>query len=62
MREKHDPIDHARQMLIENKFATEESLKEIDKDIRNIVNHAAEFSQTSPEPNPSELWTDIVRA
>ena len=60
VREKHDPIDHARQLLLDNKFATEDFLKDLDKEIRGIVNHAAEFAQTSPEPDPAELWTDVV--
>jgi pyruvate dehydrogenase E1 component alpha subunit len=60
VREKSDPIDHVRQLLLDNKMTTEESLKEIDKYIRNVVNHAAEFAQTSPEPDPAELWTDII--
>ncbi len=60
VREKSDPIDHVRQVLVESGLATEESLKEIDKEIRSVVNHAAEFAQTSPEPDPAELWTDIV--
>ncbi len=60
VREKSDPIDHVRQLLVDSKLASEESLKEIDKEIRAVVNHAAEFAQTSPEPDPSELWTDIV--
>jgi pyruvate dehydrogenase E1 component alpha subunit len=59
-REKRDPIDHLRATLIENKYATEDELKELDKEIRGIVNHAAEFAQTSPEPDPAELWTEIV--
>jgi pyruvate dehydrogenase E1 component alpha subunit len=60
VREKSDPIDHVRQMLVESGLASEESLKDIDKEIRGVVNHAAEFAQTSPEPDPAELWTDIV--
>jgi len=60
-REKRDPIDHVRQLLVEQKLASEEELKELDKEIRGIVNHAAEFAQTSPEPDPAELWTDIVK-
>ncbi len=31
-----------------------------DADIRKIVNDAAEFAQHSPEPDPSELWTDVL--
>lgn len=37
-----------------------ETLKEIDKDIKAVVNEAAEFAKTSPEPAESELWTDIL--
>jgi pyruvate dehydrogenase E1 component alpha subunit len=60
VREKSDPIDHVRQLLVENGLASEEALKDIDKEIRGVVSHAAEFAQTSPEPDPAELWTDIV--
>jgi pyruvate dehydrogenase E1 component alpha subunit len=40
-------------------WASENDLKEIDKDIRRVVNEAAEFAQHDPEPDPAELWTDI---
>ena len=59
MRDERDPIDHVRQMLLEAKSATEDDLKAIDKEIKSIVNEAAEFARQSPEPDPSELWTDI---
>jgi pyruvate dehydrogenase E1 component alpha subunit len=36
------------------------ALKAIDAEIRKIVNDAAEFAQHSPEPDPSELWTDVL--
>jgi pyruvate dehydrogenase E1 component alpha subunit len=60
VRETSDPIEHVRKLLLDGKLASEEELKELDKEIRGIVNHAAEFAQTSPEPDPSELWTDIM--
>jgi pyruvate dehydrogenase E1 component alpha subunit len=60
VRETSDPIDHVRKVLTDAKFASDEELKEIDKEIRLVVNHAAEFAQTSPEPDPSELWTDVI--
>ncbi len=60
VRETQDPIDHVRKQLLDAKFATEDELKGIDKDIRGVVNHAAEIAQTSPEPDPSELWTDVM--
>jgi pyruvate dehydrogenase E1 component alpha subunit len=59
MREKRDAIEHVRQMLLTGDHATEEDLKAIDKEIKEIVNEAAEFSKESPEPALEELWTDI---
>ncbi|MFV0334726.1 MAG: pyruvate dehydrogenase (acetyl-transferring) E1 component subunit alpha [Tropicimonas sp.] len=59
MREEHDPIEAVRQLLLTGKHATEDELKAVDKEIKDIVNEAAEFSKQSPEPAPEELWTDI---
>jgi len=60
MRDERDPIASVRNMLITGKPATEEDLKAIDKEIKAIVSDAAEFAQTSPEPDPSELYTDVL--
>jgi len=60
MRTEHDPIDQVRDRLIAGKFATEDELKAIDKEVRGIVAEAAEFAQTDPEPDASELWTDVT--
>ena len=59
MRDEKDPIENVREMLITGKHASEEDLKAIDKEIKEIVNEAAEFSRESPEPALDELWTDI---
>ena len=59
VREEKDPIDHVRDLLLQGKHATEEDLKAIDKEIKSIVNESAKFAQESPEPDLSELWTDI---
>ena len=60
MRDERDPIEQVRAMLLTGKHATEDELKAIDKDIKDIVNDAAEFAKDSPEPALSELWTDIL--
>jgi pyruvate dehydrogenase E1 component alpha subunit len=60
MRTEHDPIEQVRSRLIANKWATDEDLKAVDKEVRAIVAEAAEFSQTDPEPDASELYTDIL--
>lgn len=61
MRESRDCIEHVRKLLLDSGQMTEEQLKDIDKQIRAEVADAAEFAQTSPEPDPSELWTDVLR-
>lgn len=60
MRTEHDPIEQVRGRLLDAKWATEDDLKAIDKDIRARVAEAAEFAQTNPEPDVSELYTDIL--
>ena len=59
MRQEHDAIEQVRHRLLEGGMS-EDALKEIDRDIRAIVNEAADFAQASPEPDPSELWTDVL--
>ncbi len=60
MRQEHDPIDQLRKRLLEAGHADEAQLKAIDREIKDIVSDATEFAQNSPEPDPSELWTDVL--
>ncbi len=60
MRQEHDPIDHARRLLLDGKHIDEAALKEIDKEVKTIVTDAAEFAQHSPEPDPAELYSDVL--
>jgi len=60
MRAEHDPIDQMRRRILDAGFGSEESLKEIDKEVRAIVTDAAEFAQESPEPDAAELFTDVL--
>ena len=59
MRDEKDAIEHVRDLLLQGGHATDEDLKAIDRDIKASVNESAEFAKESPEPDPSELWTDI---
>ena len=59
MRDERDPIEQVRNILLEHKHASEDDLKAIDKEIKEIVNASAEFAKESPEPAAEELWTDI---
>ena len=60
VRKESDPIDNLRAHMLDNKLVDETALKEIDRRVRDIVNEAAEFAQTSPEPDPKELYTDVL--
>ena len=59
IRDEKDAIEHVRELLLTGGHATEEDLKAIDKEIKAVVNKAADFAKESPEPAPEELWTDI---
>jgi pyruvate dehydrogenase E1 component alpha subunit len=59
MRSEHDPIDHVRRQLLD--LGTPEAeLRDIDKQVRDRIVEAAQFAQDSPEPDPAELWTDVL--
>ena len=59
MREEHDPIEQVRARLL-NAGVSEAELKKIDAAARSVVSEAAEFATQNPEPDPSELTTDIL--
>ena len=59
VRKTRDPIDHVEELLEKNGWADEAALKAIDAEVKKIVADAAEFARTSPEPDPSELYTDV---
>jgi len=60
MRSEHDPIEQVKARLVQKKWSSEEDLKAIDKKVRDVVADAADFAQSDPEPDPSELWTDVT--
>ena len=60
MRQEHDPIDHLRDRLLDAKVIEEAEFKNLDREIKEIIAEATEFAQSSPEPDPSELWTDVL--
>jgi pyruvate dehydrogenase E1 component alpha subunit len=59
MRTQHDPIDGARHKL-EAMGIDEAATKAIDDEVKAIVQEAADFAQSSPEPDPAELYTDVL--
>ncbi|MBU7582277.1 MAG: pyruvate dehydrogenase (acetyl-transferring) E1 component subunit alpha [Nostoc sp. TH1S01] len=54
-----DPIKKLAAYMVEQNLATEEELKAIDKKIQDVIDDAVKFAETSPEPDPSELYRFI---
>ncbi|MEC8743689.1 MAG: pyruvate dehydrogenase (acetyl-transferring) E1 component subunit alpha [Pseudomonadota bacterium] len=59
MRKQHDPIEQLRDLLL-REGVDEAWIKDVDKQIKLEVTKAADFALESPEPDPSELMTDIL--
>ena len=60
VRHDQDPIEQVRNRVL-GTGVSEQELKAIDADVREIVNAAADFAQHDPEPDPTELYTDVYR-
>jgi pyruvate dehydrogenase E1 component alpha subunit len=60
VREKRDPIEHVKRLLLDGSHVDEDALKKIDQGIKAVVSEAAEFAQNSPEPSPDALFEDVL--
>ncbi|MGB0785517.1 MAG: pyruvate dehydrogenase (acetyl-transferring) E1 component subunit alpha [Alphaproteobacteria bacterium] len=60
MRQERDPIENLKALLLKEGHANEADLKELDKEIKSRVLESADYAQSSPEPSPAELYTDVV--
>jgi len=54
-----DPIKKLAGYLVEQNLATEAELKDIEKKIQAVIDEAVSFAESSPEPDPSELYRFI---
>jgi pyruvate dehydrogenase E1 component alpha subunit len=61
MREEHDPIEQVRARLLRDHKVSEDDLKAIDGEVRTIIADAVDFASHDPEPDPAELWTDVLK-
>ena len=59
VRDKSDPIEHVKRLLAEQ-GVREDELKTVEQAIRKQVNEAADFAESTPEPDPAELYTDVL--
>ena len=61
VRQESDPIEQVKKRIVADGIASEDELKTIDKEVKAIAANAAETAQQGLEPDPSELYTDILR-
>lgn len=59
VRDNSDPIEGCKAYLTEMGVG-EDAFKDIEKEIRKIVNESADFAESSPEPELSEVYTDVL--
>ncbi|KAJ7154599.1 mitochondrial pyruvate dehydrogenase E1 component beta subunit [Mycena filopes] len=59
MRSTQDPIRGLQRYIEEWGLASEQELKQLDKDAKAEVDAAVEEAKASPEPLIKDLWTDI---
>ena len=59
VRDKSDPIEHVKKLL-DAQGVGEADLKGIEQEIRKVVNEAADFAEQTPEPDPAELYTEVL--
>lgn len=59
-REKRDPIERLKALLLKDHGVKEADFEPIEERVKEICLESVEFSKTSPEPDPSELWTDVL--
>ena len=60
VRDKSDPIEAVKKLLTESHGTREDELKAIEQKIRKAVNEAADFAESTPEPDPGELYTEVL--
>lgn len=61
VKETRDPIDLFIAYMTKTLKISEASIKTVDDEVKAVVLAAVEFSKTSPEPDPSELYTDVLK-
>ena len=54
-----DPISYVRGVLLEQKWMSEAELKEVEAEVKKVVEKAVQFAEKSPNPEAHELYEDV---
>ena len=61
VRRHRDPIDQFKAYILKTLKVKEDQIKTIEEGVKAIILEAVEFAKNSPEPDPSELYTDVLK-
>ena len=56
---EQDPIGKVQNHLLKEKIMTEAEIKEIQKEVKALVEECVKFAEESPEPDPKDLYLDV---
>ncbi len=56
-----DPIAVIKKMILDNSYASEDQIKEIEQKVKATIASVAEFATNEPLPSEDELFTDIYK-
>ena len=54
-----DPISQVLKTIEDNKLASEKEIKEIQNEVKQIVEESVKFAEESPDLEPHELYEDV---
>ena len=57
--QEKDSITNVKNVLLDNKWMTEEEIKAVEKEVKAEVEEAVKFAEESPLPEPHELYEDV---
>ncbi len=57
--QSQDPIEHVLQVIKKNKWLTEAKIKDIQANVKSVVEESVKFAEESPLPEPHELYEDV---
>ena len=60
VRKNRDPLLLLKTKLVENGLLTEDEVNSIDKEVRKVVDQAQQVARTAEEPDPHELYTEVL--
>lgn len=56
---QQDPIEQVKRRMLEKGFGDEAYFKQVEKEVKEIVEDSVQFAEESPYPDPSDIFKDV---